>query len=86
MSAPDNHSRRPVRPIRLVPEASGRPKWRRRVLLIVAGLALLAAAVLFPRLLAFVELGARELRYFWWLVLLLALGVWLAFFFGRKRE
>jgi hypothetical protein len=35
--------------------------------------------------LAFAELAARELRYFWWLVLMLALGVWLAFFAGRKR-
>ena len=40
---------------------------------------------MFPRVLAFVELAARELRYFWWLVLLFALGIWLALFFGRKR-
>ncbi|MFA6286292.1 MAG: hypothetical protein WC661_02830 [Opitutaceae bacterium] len=48
--------------------------------LIVAGL-----CVLFPRMLAFVELAARELRYLWWLVFMLALGVWLAFFFGKRK-
>ena len=43
------------------------------------------ACLLFPRVLAFAELAARELRYFWWLILILALGVWLAFFTGRSR-
>jgi hypothetical protein len=43
-------------------------------------------AVLFPRVLAFAELAARELRVFWWLILLLALGVWLAFFAGKRRS
>lgn len=46
----------------------------------VAGL-----CVAFPRVLAFVELAARELRYLWWLVLLACLGLWLTFFFGRKK-
>jgi hypothetical protein len=44
------------------------------------------ACLLFPRAMAFAELAARQLRYFWWLVLILALGVWLAFFVGRRRE
>ena len=44
------------------------------------------ACVAFPRVLAFVELAARELRYFWWLILILALGVWLAFFVGRRER
>jgi len=58
-------------------------KW---LLLIVAAVFFVAACLLFPRVLAFVELAARELRYLWWLILILALGVWLAFFFGRKRH
>ena len=48
--------------------------------LIVAGL-----CVLFPRMLAFVELASRELRYLWWLVFMVALGVWLVFFFGKRK-
>jgi hypothetical protein len=44
------------------------------------------ACLLFPRVLVFAELAARELRYFWWLILILALGVWLAFFAGRRRD
>ena len=38
----------------------------------------------FPRALAFAELAARELRYFWWLVLIVALALWLIFGVGRR--
>jgi hypothetical protein len=59
---------------------------RRRTL--VASLTIVAVlgglVLLFPRALAFVELAARELRYFWWLVLIVALGGWLIWGFGRK--
>lgn len=42
--------------------------------------------LLFPRAYAFVELAARELRYFWWLVLIVALAVWLIWGVGRKAD
>jgi hypothetical protein len=45
-----------------------------------------ALVLLFPRALAFVELAARELRYFWWLVLIVALGGWLVWGVGRKSD
>ena len=38
----------------------------------------------FPRALAFVELAARELRYFWWLILIVALAIWLIWGVGRR--
>ena len=37
-----------------------------------------------PRALAFVEMGARELRYFWWLILLVTLAGWLIWGFKKK--
>ncbi len=40
--------------------------------------------MLFPRALAFAEMGARELRYFWWLILLVALACWLIWGFKKK--
>jgi len=46
----------------------------------------LVLCLLFPRMMAFVELAARELRYLWWLILLGALGIYFFFFFGRKKE
>lgn len=56
--------------------------------------ALLRAAVLiavcgglfliFPRVFAFTEMAARELRYFWWLILLVALACWLIWGFKKK--
>ncbi len=59
---------------------------RRTLILIAGAVVILGSALFFPRLLAFFELAARELRYLWWLVLLLALGIWLAFFYNRSAK
>ncbi len=40
---------------------------------------------LFPGAVAFTEMAARELRYFWWLILLVLLALWLIWGF-RKRS
>jgi len=50
--------------------------------LILIGLLIL----LFPSVLKFVEAAALELRYFWWLVLLLLFAVWLIWGLGRKKN
>ena len=59
---------------------------RARVLLRAA--VLIAVCVIlfliFPRMLAFTEMAARELRYFWWLILLVALACWLIWGFKRR--
>lgn len=62
------------------------PRWRALVamLSLVAVLALLV--FLFPRALAFAELAARELRYFWWLLLIVALAIWLIWGIGRRPK
>ena len=62
------------------------PAARRNLGLMVGVGAIIALCVIFPRVLAFVELTARELRYLWWLVVILALGIWLAFFLGKNRD
>ncbi|MBI3853858.1 MAG: hypothetical protein HY298_26835 [Verrucomicrobia bacterium] len=45
-----------------------------------------ALVLLFPRAYSFVEMAARELRYFWWLILLVALAIWLIWGIGRKPK
>jgi hypothetical protein len=40
----------------------------------------------FPATLRFAERAARELRYLWWLILLLALGGWLIWGVGRRPK
>lgn len=55
-----------------------------RWLVLIAVLVLLA--LLFKPVLAFVEMAAIELRYFWWLILLVALAVWLIWGVGRKPK
>lgn len=57
----------------------------RTIAYIIAGVLVVAICLLFPRALAFAELAARELRYFWWLILIAAVGVYLVFFVGKKR-
>jgi hypothetical protein len=42
--------------------------------------------VLFPATFRFVEMAARELRYLWWLVLLVALASWLIWGVGKKPQ
>ena len=60
---------------------------RRAVLQIAVLLAVVVALMmLFPRAYAFAEMAARELRYFWWLILLLALAIWLIWGIGRKPK
>lgn len=41
---------------------------------------------LFPRAVFFVELAARELRVLWWLVLIVALAIWLIWGVGRRPK
>lgn len=53
---------------------------------IISGIVLIGILFLFPRAFAFAELAARELRYLWWLVLLLIFGLWLAFSFGKRKD
>jgi hypothetical protein len=47
---------------------------------------LVGLVLIFPRAFAFVEMGARELRYFWWVILLVALALWLIWGIGRKPK
>ena len=49
--------------------------------LVLVGLGLL---LLFPAGVAFAEMAAREIRYFWWLILLVALALWFIWGLGRK--
>lgn len=49
------------------------------LVLVIGGLILF-----FPRALAFTEMAARELRYFWWLILLVALAIWLIWGFKKR--
>lgn len=51
------------------------------LIVVVGGLVLL-----FPRAYAFVERAARELRYFWWLILLVVLGAWLIWGLGKRSK
>jgi hypothetical protein len=60
------------------------PRTRATLQIGLLGLVLLGLLVLFPRALAFVEMAARELRYFWWLILMVALALWLIWA-GRRR-
>lgn len=53
------------------------------LILIVVGVGL---CLIFPSALRFAEGAARELRYLWWLVLLVALAIWLIWGTGRRPK
>jgi hypothetical protein len=46
---------------------------------------MVALVLIFPRALGFVEMAARELRYLWWVILFVALALWLIWGLGRKK-
>ncbi len=54
--------------------------------LLGAILLIVILALLFPPVMKFVEMAALELRYFWWLVLLLILALWLIWGLGGKKK
>lgn len=59
----------------------------RRPILVFFILALtIFLVVSFPRVLGFVEMASRELRYLWWLILIIAVGLWFIFGPGRKSR
>jgi len=60
------------------------PRVRAVLQLLVLLLVFVALLLLFPSALAFAERAARELRYFWWLILLVLLAGWLIW--GVKRR
>lgn len=61
-------------------------RGRALVGLITIVVVFVALILVFPRALAFVELAARELRYFWWLILMVALGIWLVWGWDRRKR
>ncbi|MGD0814698.1 MAG: hypothetical protein ABSA83_13915 [Verrucomicrobiota bacterium] len=62
------------------------PRLRATLQITVLVLVIGALVYCFPRAYAFVEMSARELRYFWWLILIVVLALWLIFGLGRKRR
>ena len=53
--------------------------------LFLAALGLLLIWI-FPRATAFAEMAARELRHLWWLVLMIGVGAWLIWGYGRRPK
>jgi len=60
------------------------PRFRALIQAVLLVLVVVVLMLLFPGVLAFVQLAARELRYLWWLILLVALGGWLIWA-GRRK-
>jgi predicted membrane protein len=62
------------------------PRARAAVQVAILVAVLVALVMIFPRAYAFAEMAARELRYFWWVILLVALAIWLIWGIGRRPK
>jgi hypothetical protein len=62
------------------------PRVRAALQLLVLIVVVAVLALIFPRVMAFIEVASRELRYLWWLILLVALGGWLIWSAGRRPK
>lgn len=61
------------------------PSPRKRLSLLLVVVLLAALIVFIPSFLYFTELALRELRFMWWLILLIAAAIWLLGVLGRKK-
>jgi hypothetical protein len=62
------------------------PRLRAALQISVLLAVLVVLCLLFPAAFGFVEMAARELRYLWWLILLIALAIWLIWGIKRKPK
>ena len=62
------------------------PRGRAIAQIFVLAAVFLLLFLFYPPALAFVELAAREIRYLWWVVLLVALAAWLIWGVSRKPK
>lgn len=60
------------------------PRFRAFLQFALLGAVLLLLFLLFPAAFRFAQVATMELRYLWWLILLLALGIWLIW--GVKKK
>ena len=60
------------------------PRGRAFLQIVVLVVVIGGLVLIFPKAYAFAEMAARELRYFWWLILLLALAGWLIWGFKKR--
>jgi len=59
---------------------------RRDLFFLAVIAAIVALAIVFPRAQAFLELAAREFRILWWLVILIAVLLYLGSLKNRRRD
>ena len=60
------------------------PRGRAFLQIVILVVVIGGLVLIFPKAYEFAEMAARELRYFWWLVLLLALAGWLIWGFKKR--
>ncbi len=63
-----------------------KPRTRAGLQLLVLLITGVALMLLYPPALRFAEGAAREVRYLWWLILLVALAIWLIWGANRRPK
>ena len=62
------------------------PRWIAFFKILAVLIVVTALVLLFPPALRFAEMAARDLLYFWWIILLVALAIWLIWGLGSKKK
>jgi len=62
------------------------PQFRSNIVVFGSLLIFVALCIVFPRVLAFADLAARELRFFWWLALIAGIAIYISYSLGRKKR
>lgn len=62
------------------------PRYAKVFKVLAAIILVVLLVLMFPLAMGFVETAARELRVFWWLILLVLFAGWLIWGLGRKKK
>ena len=62
------------------------PRWRAAFAILILILVASLLLAFFKPATRFIEMAAREVRYLWWILLLVALAAWLIWGVGRKKR
>jgi hypothetical protein len=62
------------------------PRWAFFLAITAVVMVMIVLCLIFPAVFDFVKAASGDLRFFWWVILLVALAVWLLVWAGKNKK
>ena len=62
------------------------PRWAFFLAITATVIVMIVLCIIFPVVFDYVKVFSGDLRFFWWVILLVALAVWLILWAGRNKK